>query len=168
MTNKETAYFAGGCFWCITPIFKEMDGVLAVTSGYSGGDEANPAYADVKNQKTGHRETIRVEFDPSRVSFEALLGVFLSGVDPFDGGGQYIDRGYSYTLAIYYCSEGQEKAAAAAIRHLEMAMGRPACISLEPYKNFYTAEEEHQDYYLKHPEEFRQELISSGRLRVLN
>ena len=165
--HMETAYFAGGCFWCITPIFKEMDGVLTVTSGYSGGDEVDPSYADVKNQKTGHRETICVEFDPNRVSFEALLGVFLSGVDPFDGGGQYIDRGYSYTLAIYYCSEEQKAAAQAAIAHLETAVGRPVCISVEPYKNFYTAEEEHQDYYLKHPEEFRQELIDSGRLRVI-
>ena len=168
MTHKETAYFAGGCFWCITPIFKEMDGVLAVTSGYSGGEEVNPAYADVKNQNTGHRETIKIDYDPALVSFEALLGVFLSGVDPFDGGGQYIDRGHSYTLAIYYCSEAQKAAAMAAIEHLEAATGRPVCISVEPYKNFYNAEEEHQDYYLKHPQEFRQELIDSGRLRILN
>lgn len=168
MTNKKTAYFAGGCFWCITPIFKEMNGVLAVTSGYSGGEEVNPTYADVKNQNTGHRETIRVDFDPALVSFEALLGVFLSGVDPFDGGGQYIDRGHSYTLAIYYCDEAQKAASVAAITHLEEAMGQPVCISVEPYKNFYNAEEEHQDYYLKHPKEFRQELIESGRLRILN
>ena len=164
--KKETAYFAGGCFWCITPIFKEMDGVLTVTSGYSGGDEENPAYADVKNQKTGHRETIRVEFDGARVSFEALLGVFLSGVDPFDGGGQYIDRGHSYTLAIYCCSETQESAALSAVGHLQEATGRTVCISVEPYKNFYSAEEEHQDYYLKHPEEVRQELIDSGRIQL--
>lgn len=168
MTHKKTAYFAGGCFWCITPIFKEMNGVLAVTSGYAGGDTENPTYGEVKKQNTGHRETIRVEFDPEIVSFEALLGVFLSGVDPFDGGGQYIDRGHSYTLAIYYCDEAQKAAAAAAIAHLEAAVGRPVCISLEPYKNFYSAEEEHQDYYLKHPAEFRQELIDSGRLRILN
>ena len=168
MTCRKTAYFAGGCFWCITPIFKEMDGVLGVTSGYAGGDTENPTYGEVKKQETGHRETIRVEFDSQIVSFEALLGVFLSGVDPFDGGGQYIDRGHSYTLAIYYCDEAQKVAAAAAIGHLEVATGRPVCISIEPYKNFYTAEEEHQDYYLKHPAEFRQELIESGRLRILN
>ncbi len=168
MNTLKTAYFAGGCFWCITPIFKEMDGVLNVTSGYSGGDEENPAYADVKGQRTGHRETVRIEYDPDRISFEALLGVFLSGVDPFDGGGQYIDRGYSYTLAIYYCCDGQKSAAEAAIAHLQAAVGRTVCISIEPYKKFYSAEEEHQDYYRKHPEEFRQELIDSGRLRVLN
>ena len=168
MTHKKTAYFAGGCFWCITPIFKEMNGVLAVTSGYAGGDTENPTYGEVKKQNTGHRETIRVEFDPEIVSFEALLGVFLSGVDPFDGGGQYIDRGHSYTLAIYYCDEAQKAAAAAAIAQLEAAVGRPVCISVEPYKNFYSAEEEHQDYYLKHPAEFRQELIDSGRLQILN
>ena len=168
MTNKEIAYFAGGCFWCITPIFKEMKGVLDVTSGYSGGSEENPVYADVKNQLTGHRETIRIEYDPACVSFEALLGVFLTGVDPFDGGGQYIDRGHSYTLAIYYCNDRQKSAATAAIQHLEAAAGKEVCISLEPYENFYCAEEEHQDYYLKHPKEFHQELISSGRIVVLN
>lgn len=168
MNVHKTAYFAGGCFWCITPMFKEMDGVLDVVSGYAGGDEENPVYADVKSQRTGHRETVRIVYDPSRVCFEALLGVFLSGVDPFDGGGQYIDRGHSYTLAVYYCSDQQKSAAESAIAHLEAAVGRPVCISVEPYKNFYSAEEEHQDYYLKHPEEFRQELIDSGRLTALN
>ena len=87
----ETLYFAGGCFWCITPTFREMDGVYDVVSGYSGGNEENPTYEDVKYQRTGHRETIRVDFDPQQVSFETLLDIFLSSVDPFDGGGQYLD-----------------------------------------------------------------------------
>jgi len=83
----ENAYFAGGCFWCITPVFRETEGVAAVTSGYSGGQEVSPVYADVKHQRTGHRETIRVDFDPERVSFETLLDLFLESVDPFDGKG---------------------------------------------------------------------------------
>jgi peptide-methionine (S)-S-oxide reductase len=69
-----------------------------VTSGYSGGDEPDPSYEDVKNQRTGHRETICIEFDPEKVSFQTLLQLFLYNVDPFDGGGQFIDRGFSYTL----------------------------------------------------------------------
>ena len=88
----ETAYFAGGCFWCITPAFREMPGVADVISGYSGGEEVNPTYEDVKYQRTGHRETIRVDFDPEQVSFDTLLDVFLAGVDPFDPDGQFIDR----------------------------------------------------------------------------
>lgn len=165
MKQFETAYFAGGCFWCITPTFKEMDGVLDVISGYAGGDEENPVYADVKTQKTGHRETIQIDFDSQKVSFSELFDIFLCGVDPFDAGGQFIDRGHSYTLAVYYLSEEQKAIAATAIRRLEETSGQRVCISVEPFKNFYTAEEEHQDYYRKHPEEFRQELINSGRVK---
>ena len=160
----ETAYFAGGCFWCITPTFKEMEGVSDVVSGYSGGTEINPTYLDVKHQKTKHRETIRIDFDPSQVDFSKLLELFLCSVDPFDDGGQFIDRGHSYTLAVYFCSDAQRIAAEAAVRTLEAEAGQPVCISIEPFRSFYPAEEEHQDYYLKHPEEFRQELIDSGRI----
>ena len=163
--SMETAYFAGGCFWCITPTFKEMDGVLEVTSGYSGGEEVNPTYADVKYQRTRHRETIRIDFDPERVSYEQLLEIFLGSVDPFDPDGQFIDRGHSYTLAVYHCSEAQQKAASDAIAALKAESVREVYISVEPFRSFYKAEEEHQDYYLKHPAEFRQELIESGRLK---
>ena len=166
MKTYETAYFAGGCFWCITPTFREMEGVLDVVSGYSGGDEVNPTYEDVKCQRTGHRETIRIDFAPEKVSFDTLLEIFLSSVDPFDAGGQFIDRGHSYTLAVYPLDEAQKAAAEAAIRQLEEETGREVCIAVEPFKSFYPAEEYHQDYYRKHPEEFRQELIDSGRLKV--
>ena len=162
----KTAYFAGGCFWCITPDFQEHEGVLDVTSGYSGGDEVNPQYLDVKNQTTGHRETIRVDYDETTVSFEALLDIFLKGVDPFDEGGQFIDRGHSYTLAVYYLTEEEHRVTLEKLRLLEASSGQKVFVSVEPFKSFYCAEEEHQDYYLKHPEEFRQELIDSGRIRL--
>ena len=162
----KTAYFAGGCFWCITPTFQEMEGVDAVTSGYSGGMEENPSYEDVKYQRTGHRETIRIAYDEDLVSYAQLLDIFLSGVDPFDEGGQFIDRGHSYTLAVYYETEQERQLAADAIAALEKESGQKVYISLEPFTAFYTAEEEHQDYYRKHPEEFRQELIDSGRLKL--
>ena len=162
----RTAYFAGGCFWCITPTFQEMEGVATVTSGYSGGDETEPTYLDVKYQKTKHRETIRIEYDEETVSFETLFDIFLSGVDPFDEGGQFIDRGHSYTLAVYYMTEQERDIAAAGIAALEKESGQKVHISVEPFKSFYAAEEEHQDYYRKHPEEFRQELIDSGRLKM--
>ena len=162
----KTAYFAGGCFWCITPTFQETEGVSAVVSGYSGGLEIAPAYEDVKYQRTGHRETIRIDYDPEKVTYPALLEIFLSGVDPFDGGGQFIDRGHSYTLAVYYQQEEECRYATAAISRLEAESGQQVHISVEPFRSFYTAEEEHQNYYLKHPEEFRQELIDSGRVKA--
>ena len=161
----ETAYFAGGCFWCITPTFKQMDGVGNVVSGYSGGEEENPLYEDVKHQRTGHRETIQIDYDPERVDFASLMDVFLESVDPFDPDGQFIDRGFSYTLAVYYLSEGQRQAASEKLKKLEQASGKTVYVRVEPFRSFWRAEEYHQDYYLKHPEEFRQELIDSGRMK---
>lgn len=163
MDAMETAYFAGGCFWCITPTFREMEGVLDVVSGYSGGEEADPAYLDVKYQRTGHRETVRVDFCADKVTFRELLEVFLNSVDPFDPDGQFIDRGYSYTLAVYYLSDEQRRIAEAGIRQLETLVGRPVYVSLEPFRSFYRAGEEHQDYDRKHPREFELEMLHSGR-----
>ena len=163
MKQIENAYFAGGCFWCITPAFKALEGVCSVVSGYSGGDEKDPTYEDVKAQRTGHRETIRIAFDPEMISYFELLEIFLNSVDPFDGEGQYIDRGHSYTLAVYYTSEVQKVCAEKAVLQLKGESGKPVYVCVEPFKNFFSAEEEHQDYYLKHPEEFEQELINSGR-----
>jgi len=162
MKMTRTAYFAGGCFWCITPIFK-IYGASKVISGYCGGSEENPTYEEVKRQCTGHRETIAVEYDDEKVGFDTLMELFLANVDPFDGGGQYIDRGHSYTLAVYYSNEEELSIAKKAIQKLEAASGRQAQIALEPYHEFYEAEEEHQDYHEKHPVEFEKELIESGR-----
>ena len=127
------AYFAGGCFWCITPMFAEINGVKEVLSGYCGGDEVNPTYEQVKSQSTGHRETIRVEYDETLVDYRDLLEVFLNNVDLYDDGGQFIDRGHSYTLAIYYTDEIQKQI----IDNRLSEYSKPACVSLEKYKQFY-------------------------------
>ena len=159
----KQAYFAGGCFWCITPVFARMAGVVKVTSGYCGGAEQNPTYEQVKRQETGHRETIRIDYDPALASYDGLLETFLAHVDPFDAGGQYIDRGHSYTLAVY-CADGAEKAAAeAALARLERESGRRPCVAVEPFGAFWDAEEYHQDWYRKNPEAFEKEMIESGR-----
>lgn len=160
---SSSAYFAGGCFWCITPDFKEKNGVVAVTAGFSGGEEKDPSYLDVKHQKTGHRETVKVDYDPDTVSFDELFDIFLLNVDPFDKDGQFIDRGHSYTLAVYYTSESEKHIAEKKITELETDSGKSVYISVEPFKTFYEAGQEHQDYYLKHPEEFACEIKNSGR-----
>ena len=162
----ESAYFAGGCFWCVTPVFAEHPGVAAVTSGYCGGQEADPTYEQVKKQKTGHRETVWVEYDPARVSYRELLALYLDSVDPFDPDGQFVDRGYSYTLAVYCRTEEEFSLTREALARLEAESGKTVYVSVEAFQRFYTAEEEHQDYYRKHPEEFRQELIQSGRITL--
>ena len=159
------AYFAGGCFWCVTPIYK-MYGVDKVICGYSGGDEVNPTYEDVKAQKTGHRETIMLEYDNKTVSYDNLLDIYFSNVDPFDKDGQYIDKGFSYTLAIYYTTEEEKEKAEERIRKIEEESGKKTYVAVEPFKSFYEAEEYHQDYYLKNPEEFEKELVESGRKKA--
>lgn len=160
----STAYFAGGCFWCVTPAFAELDGVHSVTCGYSGGEEKDPTYEAVKSQSTGHREAIAIDYDPEKVSFDQLLELFLDNVDPFDNGGQFIDRGHSYTLAVYYRTASEREATLLRLRRLEEEAGQAPCISVEPFNCFYDAEEYHQNYYLKNPEAFRKELEESGRL----
>lgn len=159
------AYFAGGCFWCVTPIYK-MYGVDKVICGYSGGNEVNPTYEDVKSQKTGHRETIKLEYDPQKVSYDKLLDIYFANVDPFDGEGQFIDKGFSYTLAIYYNSEEEMRLAQEKINQLEAKSQQQVQVALEPFKSFYEAEEYHQDYYLKNPEAFEKELVESGRKKA--
>ena len=157
---SRLAYFAGGCFWCITPAFRDALGVSSVTAGFSGGDEADPSYEEVKRQLTGHRECVRVEYAGD---YASLVDVFLASVDPFDGGGQYIDRGRSYTLAIYYTSEAEREVAEQKIAALAEQSGKAPQIALEPFRAFYAAGDEHQDYDLKNPEAFERELRESGR-----
>lgn len=159
----KTAYFAGGCFWCITPTFEAIEGVSSVVSGYCGGDEVNPTYADVKAQKTGHRETIKIEYDETKADYSRLLEIYLSSVDPYDAEGQFIDKGFSYTLAIYYTDDEQKKEVDRQIADLKAISSMEVCIAVEPFKAFYDAEEYHQDYHLKNPEAFEKELIESGR-----
>lgn len=159
------AYFAGGCFWCVTPIYK-MYGVDKVVCGYSGGDEVDPTYEDVKHQKTGHRETIMLDYDPEKVSYSKLLDIFFANVDPFDSEGQFIDKGFSYTLAVYYNNEEEKNLAKERIDKLQADSGKEVYVALEPFKSFYEAEEYHQDYYLKNPEAFEKELIESGRKKA--
>ena len=162
----KKAYFAGGCFWCIAPVFREMEGVESVISGYCGGDEENPAYEDVKVQKTHHRETICIEYAPDQIPYEDLLGIFLESVDPFDAGGQFIDRGASYTLAVYYTNEKERSISEKMIAKLSAETGKEAAVSVEPYKVFWPAEEYHQNYDLKNPEAFARELEESGRRNI--
>ena len=159
--NIMKAYFAGGCFWCVTPWFAKNRGVLKVISGYSGGDEENPTYEDVKDQKTMHRETIEVEYDENEVSFKELLEIFLNNVDVYDDGGQFIDRGHSYTLAVYYNNQEEKEITLNRLNEYD----KQVYVSVEEFKHFYIAEEYHQDYYLKNPEAFEKELIESGRIK---
>ena len=159
----KVAYFAGGCFWCIASFYNQLDGVINVASGFSGGKEINPTYEDVKAQKTSHRETIKISYDENKISFEELLRLFINNVDLYDDGGQFIDRGRSYTLAIYYQDNNEKETAIKLLKEQEKLTSKKPCVSIEEFINFYSASEYHQNFNLNHPEEFEKELKESGR-----
>jgi peptide methionine sulfoxide reductase msrA/msrB len=159
------ATFAGGCFWCMEVPFEETYGVLEVLSGYAGGPEVNPTYAEVSSGKTGHREAVKVRYDPARVSYGKLLHVFWRQIDPTDPGGQFADRGSQYKTAIFY-SDDQERRQAEESAEEMGSSGRfdgPIVTEILPAGPFYPAEEAHQDYYRKNPSEYKKYRIGSGR-----
>jgi peptide-methionine (S)-S-oxide reductase len=147
------AIFAGGCFWCMEPPYDKLDGVISTTSGYSGGDQANPTYHEVSSGETGHYEVVRVEYDPAKVSYKKLLDVFWHNVDPFDAQGQFCDHGPQYRAAIFYGNEEEKRLAEESKAELQASkhFKEPIVTEILPAKTFYPAEDYHQDYYLKNP-----------------
>ena len=149
----EAATFAGGCFWCVEADFDYVPGVVSTTSGYTGGDLVDPTYQRVSAGGTGHREAVRIVYDPTKTSYATLLDVFWRSVDPTDGGGQFCDRGESYETAIFANSPEQKRLAEESKRALEMSavLDRPIVTPIELAGTFYPAEGYHQDYYEKNP-----------------
>lgn len=159
----KTIYLAGGCFWCIEYFFRKEEGIINVTSGYSGGEVINPTYEMVKSQTTKHRESIKIDFDEHIISLEKIIDIYFAHVDPYDKEGQYGDIGYSYTLAMYYQNEEEKNIYARKLDELKNKVHQEIYIALEPFKNFYPAEEYHQNYACKNPKKFKEELINSKR-----
>jgi len=167
--KNETAIFSGGCFWCMEPPFEKLDGVLDVTSGYTGGDKENPTYEEVSAGGTGHIESVKITYDPEKVSYERLLEVFWMQIDPTDAGGQFVDRGSSYVSAIFYLSDEQRELAEKSKRELAES-GRftePIVTPILKAKPFYPAEQYHQDYYKKNPIRYWYYRRGSGRDKFL-
>jgi peptide-methionine (S)-S-oxide reductase len=146
-TKLETAIFAGGCFWCMESDMKAIPGVASVESGYTGGTLKNPHYEDVITEQTGHYESVRVTFDPSKLTYRQLLDRYWKLVDPTDSGGQFCDRGPSYRPAVFVNGPEQQKTAeesrAAAAKNLKT--GR-MLTQILPATTFYPAEEYHRDF----------------------
>jgi len=153
-SEKQIAVFGGGCFWCIEAVFERVWGVESVVSGYSGGSLANPSYEQVLTDQTGHAEVCRIEFDPDIVSYEELLMIFLKAHDPTSMNEQGPDRGTRYRSVIFYTDDDQKNLIAEAldeIRKKKLIRGK-IITEVSPLKNFYPAEDYHQDYFAKHPE----------------
>src|SRR6478752_8244593 len=155
MSSTETATFGTGCFWCTEAIFKELEGVISVMPGYSGGQTANPTYKEVCRGETGHAECTQVVYEPSKISYDELLEVFFKVHDPTSLNRQGADVGTQYRSAIFYHSPAQKQAAEAKIAELTAAQlfDRPIVTEIAPAGPFYKAEDYHQGYFRANPDQ---------------
>ncbi|REH84000.1 peptide-methionine (S)-S-oxide reductase MsrA [Staphylococcus felis] len=159
------ATLAGGCFWCLVKPFTSYDGIKKITSGYSGGHTENPTYEEVCSNTTGHVEAVQIEYDDSVISFGSILDIYFKTFDPTDKNGQFFDRGESYRPVIFYHDDNQKDVAEQKIQSLnaQNIFDKPIVTPVEPYRNFYPAEDYHQDYYKKNPMHYEQYQKGSGR-----
>ena len=166
LSQYETAYFASGCFWCVEAIFESVKGVAEVVSGYAGGEEENPTYEQVSYGRTGHAEAVEVYYDPEVISFLELVQVFFGSHDPTTLNRQGPDRGRQYRSIAFYKSEEEQKIIRAYIDALEenRVYDQPIVTEITPFTKFYKAEDYHQDYERKHPENPYVQNVSIPRL----
>ncbi len=147
--NTETITLGNGCFWCTEAVFQQVKGVSKVTSGYSGGHVENPTYEQVCGKQTGHAEVLQIEFDPSEITVDELLEIFWQTHDPTTLNKQGNDEGPQYRSVIFYHNENQKARSEFFKKQLDesKAFPNPIVTAIEPFKNFYAAENYHQDYY---------------------
>jgi len=169
-TEKTTsAVFAGGCFWCTESDFEKVEGVIEVISGYTGGRVKKPTYKQVSAGGTGHIESVKVIYDPSKVSYEQLLDYFWQHVDPTDPGGQFVDRGSQYRSAIFYANDTEKRLAEKSKQRLAASemFDKPIVTDILSLGEFYPAEDYHQNYYKKNPIRYHYYRYGSGRDQFL-
>ena len=165
MSEYKYATFAGGCFWCMVKPFDQWDGIEKVVSGYMGGHVENPTYEDVKKGTSGHLEVVQITYNPDIFSYEELLNIYWMQIDPTDAGGQFHDRGESYTTAIFTHDEEQRQQAEASKVALAESgrFKKPIVTVIRPAETFYEAEDYHQDYYKKEEAHYKEDRAISGR-----
>jgi len=161
--GTAVAIFAGGCFWCMEHPFDELVGVIATTSGYTGGNTPNPTYEQVSAGGTAHAESVRVTYDPSKVSYEKLLDVYWRNIDPLAVDRQFCDEGSQYRSAIFYTTREQQTLAEASKQKVQEEFDKPIATQIVAAGRFYPAEEYHQDYYRKNPLRYKFYRLKCGR-----
>jgi peptide-methionine (S)-S-oxide reductase len=161
------ATFAGGCFWCMEPPFDALDGVVSTTSGYTGGQTANPTYEQVSAGKTGHAEAVEIVYDPRKVTYARLLEVFWRNIDPLTANAQFCDTGSQYRSGIFAHDATQRKLAEASKEAVAQRLKKPIVTEITAASQFWPAEEYHQDYYKKNPIRYKFYRTSCGRDRRL-
>jgi methionine-S-sulfoxide reductase len=164
--KPKTAIFAGGCFWCIQPAFDKANGVIKTVVGYCGGTEPNPTYELVSSEKTRHRESIEITYDPAKISYAQLLDIYWRQIDPSQADGQFTDIGPSYRAAIFYGSDDERKIAEASKEKLARSgkFDKPIVTEILRATKFYPAEAYHQKYYQQNPKQFEAFERGSGRI----
>ncbi|MFT4831667.1 MAG: peptide-methionine (S)-S-oxide reductase [Psychroserpens sp.] len=167
LKGYETAYFASGCFWCVEAVFESVKGVKEVISGYAGGTELNPTYEQVGMGKTSHAEAVEVYYDPKVVSYATLVKVFFGSQDPTTLNRQGPDRGAQYRSVAFYKNEGEKKIIVDYIAKLtkDKVFSSPIVTEVTPFTKFYDAEDYHQDYERKHPNNPYIQGVSVPRLK---
>jgi peptide-methionine (S)-S-oxide reductase len=148
--RMEKATFGGGCFWCVEAVYEQLPGVQSVLSGYAGGTKPNPTYEEVCTGKIGHAEVARITYDPTKITYEQLLGMFWQAHDPTTLNRQGADVGTQYRSVIFYHDEKQKAAAEKSKAEAQKAFDDPIVTEIQPLKEFYPAENYHQDYYRNH------------------
>ena len=166
--QKDKAYFAGGCFWCVEESFEKLKGVEDVISGYSGGITKNPTYKEVTYGKTGHFEVVEVIYNKKIISYENLLKNFWVNIDPFDAYGQFCDKGYSYRSVVFYKSDQEKKLIKRDIKNIETKFNKKVVTYLREFDTFFKAEEQHQDFYKIKFENYLKYKKACKREEVLN
>ena len=165
--QKDKAYFAGGCFWCMEESFEKLSGVEEVISGYSGGFTANPTYKEVTYGKTGHFEVVEIIYNKKIVSFEKLLENFWVNIDPFDAYGQFCDKGYSYRSVAFYQNDKEKSLIENNIKDLEKRFNKKVVTYVRNFEKFYKAEQYHQDFYKIKLEKYLKYKKACGREEIL-
>ena len=165
--QKDKAYFAGGCFWCVEESFEKLDGVQEVISGYSGGVTENPTYKEVTYGRTGHFEVVEVTYDKKIISYKKLLENFWVNIDPFDAYGQFCDKGYSYRSVAFYKNEEEKSLIKKDIKELENKFNKKVVTYIRYFEKFYKAEEYHQDFYKIKFERYLRYKKACGREELL-
>ena len=165
--QKDKAYFAGGCFWCMEESFEKLNGVEEVISGYSGGVTENPTYKEVTYGNTGHFEVVEVVYNKKIISYEKLLENFWINIDPFDSYGQFCDKGFSYRSVAFYQNTNEKKLIEKNIKELENRFNKKVVTYIRDFEKFYRAEEYHQDFYKIKLERYLRYKKACGREEIL-
>ncbi len=160
-----TAVFAGGCFWSMEKAFDGVPGVVGTTVGYAGGSKANPTYHEVGEGDTGHAESVQVIYDPAKITYPRLLDIYWHHIDPLTTNAAFCDHGAQYRSIIFYGDAGQHRLAERSKRDLDQShrFSTPIVTRIQPAATFYPAEEYHQLYYKKNPENYQRYVIGCGR-----